>query len=376
MVCPYSMDDPGGVQAHAVELSAQLIRRGHHVSLLAPASPHTQVPDFVVRAGLSIPVPYNGSVARLGFTPSAFQAVRRWLGGHEFDLVHIHEPNAPSVSMMALQRAKVPVVATYHASAEKSRALATFIPVLTPMLERVRAGIAVSEMARRWQVEQLGGDPVLIPNGVDTRFFSSAEPWSSSDDPVSRLDPNRPRIIFLGRFDEPRKGLDVLIEAMPRISQVVPNIELVVVGTGDTTALSRRVAHVKDSITILGRLSHGAKARAFKASDIYVAPHLGGESFGIVLVEAMAAGAAVVASDIPAFRAVCADGDAGYLFPPGDTDALVVAVRELFADSDKRLKFARRGRERSRQFDWDYVATEVERVYETVLGLSRGRNEL
>ncbi|WP_296135693.1 glycosyltransferase family 4 protein [uncultured Corynebacterium sp.] len=374
MVCPYSMDDPGGVQAHAIELSEQLIRRGHIVSLLAPASLKTHVPDFVVRAGRSIPIPYNGSVARLSFTASAFHAVRRWLNTHEFDLVHIHEPNAPSVSMIALKMAKIPVVATYHASADRSRVLETFIPVLTPMLERVRAGIAVSEMARRWQVEQLGGDPILIPNGVDTKFFSSVDPWSGADDVISRLDPDRPRVIFLGRFDEPRKGLDVLIEAMPRISRAIPGIEVVVVGTGDAKALSRRVAHVRDSITILGRLSNSDKARAFKASDIYVAPHLGGESFGIVLVEAMAAGAAVVASDIPAFRAVCDDGDAGWLFPPGDTDALVAAVTELFSDKDKRQELAHKGFERSQRFDWSHVTTEVERVYETVLGPQGERN--
>lgn len=361
MVCPYSMDSPGGVQIHAIQLCERLRDRGHEVSLLAPASPDTPVPDFVVRAGRSIGIPYNGSVARLSFTPSALRAVRHWLATHDFDVVHVHEPNAPSLSLITLKLIEdTPVVATYHASAERSRALETVLPLIKPLLEKIQAGIAVSAMARKWQVEQLSSDPVLIPNGVETDFYYSATPWPNT---------GRPRIAFVGRFDEPRKGLDVILDGLPHIQKEVPDVELVVVGMGDADALRQKVAYLGESVTVIGRVSEEEKAQILKSSDIYVAPHLGGESFGIVLVEAMSAGTAVVASDIPAFAAVCEKGEAGRLFPVGDSQALAREVVSLLKDDDARKELADAGHSAAQRYDWSVVTQEVLRVYETVIGI-------
>lgn len=372
MVCPYSFDEPGGVQIHAIDLCTELIRRGHEVSLIGPGSEDADVPDFVEVGGGSIPIPYNGSVARLAFGPPTWKHLKRWIDRNDFDLVHIHEPNSPSYSMITLAKADGPIVATYHASASESLILRTFLPVLRPFLERIQGGIAVSEEARRWQVEMLSGDPVLIPNGVDTGTYRAAEP-------LKGLDPQRPRLMFLGRFEEPRKGFPLLLAALPAILRDIPDLELVVVGGGDRGELrqSLRKAGITvveglddpgpATVRILGRLSEKDKAAALAASDVYVAPNSGGESFGIVLVEAMAAGAAVVASDIPAFSAVTDHGHAGRLFTNGSRHSLAGTVIDTLTDHDGRAGLVERGVSRSGDFDWDRVTSQVERVYETVV---------
>lgn len=370
MVCPYSFDEPGGVQIHALDLCTELIRRGHEVSLIGPGGEDADVPDFVELGGGAIPIPYNGSVARLAFGPSTWRHLGDWIDRHDFDVIHIHEPNSPSYSMITLAKADGPIVATYHASASESLILRIFLPVLRPFLERIQGGIAVSEEARRWQVEMLSGDPVLIPNGVDTATYRES-------DPMPALDPTRPRIMFLGRFTESRKGFPLLMRALPAIVRDIPEVEVVVVGGGDTGELIQSlrkagVSYVEGvgesdaTVRLLGRLSEPDKAAALAASDVYVAPNTGGESFGIVLVEAMAAGAAVVASDIPAFAAVTDHGYAGRLFSNGSRRELARAVTAVLKDSNARELLVERGYERSRDFDWDRVTTQVERVYEAV----------
>lgn len=370
MVCPYSFDEPGGVQAHAIDLCRELRRRGHRVSLIGPGKDRSQVPDFVELGGSSIPIPYNGSVARLSFGPKSRRTVRRWISNNDFDILHIHEPNSPSYSMLSLAQVVGPVVATYHASASESKLLKLALPLLRPMLERIHAGIAVSEEARKWQVENLAGDPVLIPNGVETSTYRLAKP-------LPGLDPNRPRLMFLGRFDESRKGLQILLDAMPAISARFAEVELLIAGRGGVEALGERLKSAGLSYTlgmgpstatvrILGPVSEEDKAAALSSSDIYVAPNTGGESFGIVLVEGMAAGAAVVASDIPAFAAVGENGQSAALFRNGDAEDLVRVVAELLDDSSRRQALASRGEDRATQFDWSTVTSRVEEVYRTV----------
>lgn len=375
MVCPYSFDEPGGVQSHAIDLCAELRRRGHDVSLIGPGTDNSKVPDFVELGGSSIPIRYNGSVARLSFGPKTVRHIRRWVARNGFDVLHIHEPNSPSYSMLSLAQVQGPVVATYHASASESKLLKLALPFLRPILERIQGGIAVSEEARRWQVENLAGDPVLIPNGVETRLFREAIP-------LECLDPQRPRIMFLGRFDEPRKGLQVLLAAMPAIVAAVPNVELVIAGRGEVSALVDRLRKAGLSsiegrgpsdatVRILGPVSEDDKAAALSASDIYIAPNTGGESFGIVLVEGMAAGAAVLASDIPAFCAVGEDGRSAALFRNGDSGDLTRAAVELLQNERRRQEIAHRGSVRASTFDWETVTSQVEKVYEAVV--SQGR---
>ena len=353
MVCPYSFDEPGGVQAHVLDLAQTLIARGHEVRVLGPASEDTQLPDFVTRGGPAVAVPYNGSVARLSLGPHMRRVTRQFIALGEFDVLHVHEPNATSFSLAALRYADGPIVATYHASAASSVALKAALPILRANLEKISGGIAVSEMARRWQVEQVGTDPVVIPNGVDTSRFAAhcGEPNDSRE----------VEIVFLGRLDEPRKGLEVLLAGVGKLKSPEGSLRVTVMGDGAERS--------HPGVEFMGRVTEEEKARVLGRADIYVAPNTGGESFGIVLVEAMAAGCAVVASDLEAFAAVVdaqSDTPAGLLFPIGDADGLARQVQLLIDDPRTRNTLITAGKRRAALYDWERVASQVLAVYETV----------
>ncbi|MFE9783839.1 glycosyltransferase family 4 protein [Nocardia salmonicida] len=359
MICPYSFDVPGGVQAHVVELARVFIERGHKVSVLAPASDDTPLPDFVVSAGRAVAIPYNGSVARLSFGPMAYTRIRRWIDSNDFDVLHIHEPNAPSLSMLALKIAEGPIVATFHTSTTKSLVLSTFQGVLRPYHEKISGRIAVSELARRWQVEALGSDAVEIPNGVDVSAFARGEPLDGY--------PRAGRtVLFLGRYDEPRKGMDVLLGALPALIEHHPDVEILIVGRGDEDRLRREAGEHAGHLRFLGQVSDAEKAAALRSADVYVAPNLGGESFGIILIEAMAAGTPVVASELDAFRRVLRDGTAGLLTPIGDSAALATAIDTLLTDDDTRERLVSTATQVVAGYDWPVVAEQILRVYETV----------
>jgi phosphatidylinositol alpha-mannosyltransferase len=361
MVCPYSFDVPGGVQAHVLQLAAVLRARGHEVSVLAPASPHAVLPDYVVSAGRAVPIPYNGSVARLRFGPATHRKVKKWLGEGDFDVLHLHEPNAPSLSMLALKIAEGPIVATFHASTTKSLTLAVFQGMLRPMHEKIVGRIAVSDLARRWQMEALGTDAVEIPNGVDVASFAAAPRLAGYPRPGRT-------VLFLGRYDEPRKGMAVLLEALPRLVERFGEVEVLIVGPGDEDALRERAGALAGNLRFLGQVDDAGKASAMRSADVYCAPNTGGESFGIVLVEALAAGTAVVASDLDAFRRVLLDGEAGRLVPVGDGDALAEALIDVLEDDTLRQRLATAGTQAVARYDWSVVADEIMRVYETVAG--------
>lgn len=369
MVCPYSFDVPGGVQAHVAELAEVLIERGHKVSVLAPASDGTELPDFVVSAGRAVAIPYNGSVARLTFGPVSYARTRRWIAENDFDVLHIHEPNAPSLSMLAMKIAEGPIVATFHTSTTKSLVLSTFQGVLQPYLEKISGRIAVSELARRWQVESLGSDAVEIPNGVDVPAFAHARPLPGYPRPGKT-------VLFLGRYDEPRKGMAVLLGALPTLVAKYPDLEILVVGRGDEEKLRKEAGRYARHLRLLGQVSDADKASALRSVDAYCAPNLGGESFGIVLVEAMAAGAPVVASELDAFRRVLRDGTAGLLVPVGDSAALAAAIDSVLGDDDRRRALTDVARVVVGEYDWPVVAEQILRVYETVTVGSSGVREV
>lgn len=359
MVCPYSYDAPGGVQAHVVDLTRALRARGHEVRVLAPGTPGDEPVAGMTLTGPGVPIPYNGSVARLSFGPLTWRATRRWLRAEPLDVLHIHEPNAPSVGMIALALASGPIAATFHTSTTSSRVLETFDGVLAPFLEKIRGRIAVSDLARRWQMEALGSDAVEIPNGVDVGFFASA------DGSTERAE--APTVVFLGRYDEPRKGMDVLVRALPGVLARVPGLRLRIMGDGDERALRARLPAGLD-VEFLGRVDDARKARVLAGADVYCAPNTGGESFGMVLTEAMAAGAAVVASDLDAFRRVLDGGALGRLVPVGDAGALADALVAALDDAPARAATCAVAREAVSAYDWSVVADRVIRVYETIRG--------
>ncbi|MFV0494344.1 glycosyltransferase family 4 protein [Mycobacterium sp.] len=361
MVCPYSFDVAGGVQAHVLQLAQIMEARGHRVSVLAPVSIDAALPDFVVSAGRSVPIPYNGSVARLRFGPATQRKVKKWLADGDFDVLHLHEPNAPSLSMLALNVAQGPIVATYHTSTTRSLTLSVFGGILRPMHEKIVGRIAVSDLARRWQMESLGSDAVEIPNGVDVGFFASASPLAGYPRPGRT-------VLFLGRYDEPRKGMAVLLDAMPKVIQHFPDVQLLIVGRGDERELRTRAGDLTGHLRFLGQVDDAEKASALRSADVYCAPNTGGESFGIVLVEAMAAGTAVVASDLDAFRRVLADGDVGRLVAVDDSAALADGLVELLANDTQREHYVGAAAEAVRRYDWPVVAGQIMRVYQTVAG--------
>lgn len=361
MVCPYSFDVPGGVQSHVLQLADVMDRLGHHVSVLAPSSPGAELPDYVVSGGKAVPIPYNGSVARLRFGPATHRLVKRWLAEGDFDVLHLHEPNAPSLSMLALNIAEGPIVATFHTSTTKSLTLTVFEPILRPMHEKIVGRIAVSDLARRWQMEALGSDAVVIPNGVDVAAFASA--------PLLDGYPRTGKsVLFLGRYDEPRKGMAVLLRALPKLVERFPDVEILVVGRGDEDELRDDAGELASHLRFLGQVDDADKASAMRSADVYCAPHTGGESFGIVLVEAMAAGTAVVASDLDAFRQVLDDGAAGRLVPVDDATALADGLIEVLSDDAVRERYVATATQTVRRYDWSVVARQIMRVYETVSG--------
>ncbi|NAZ76109.1 glycosyltransferase [Kineococcus sp. T13] len=360
VVCPYSFDVPGGVQFHVRDLAEHLLGLGHHVRVLAPADDEGALPAFADPGGSVVAVPYNGSVARLSFGPVTAARVRRWLAEGRFDVVHVHEPLAPSTSLLALWAAQGPVVATFHTANLRSRAMQAAYPLLRPSLEKIAARIAVSEDARRTVVEHVGGDAVVVPNGVFTDAFARAPrrpAWSGTSE--------RPVVAFVGRLDEPRKGLPLLCEVVPLVRAVLPGARFLVAGRGDVDA-ARALLDDPSAVEFLGAVDDRAKESLLAGADVYLAPHTGGESFGIVLVEALAAGAAVVASDLGAFRRVLEDGRVGRLFPTGDARAAADAVLALLADPAERARLSAAGQVAARRYDWSVVAAEVLAVYETV----------
>lgn len=367
LVCPYSLDVPGGVQNHVKDLAEALIGLGHEVSVLAPTENGEALPSYVVSAGGAVPVPYNGSVARVSFGPVVAARVRRWLREGAFDVVHLHEPATPSISLLALWSTDRPVVATFHTSNVRSRAMSASGSILRPFLEKITARIAVSEYARNTLVQHIGGEPVVIPNGVYVDRFAHAVPrqdWRGAG----------PTIAFVGRIDEPRKGLPLLLEAFGPIAAAHPGARVLVVGGGDQKAARRRVTgDLGGDVVFLGRISDADKAAALRTADLYVAPNTGGESFGIVLVEAMAAATPVLASDIPAFRRVLGDGAYGTTFRTADADDLAGKAIAVLGDGFQREALRDAASAVVGKYDWSSVAGRIVQVYETVAEPGGGR---
>ncbi|HSZ44475.1 MAG TPA: glycosyltransferase family 4 protein [Streptosporangiaceae bacterium] len=361
IVCPYDWEVPGGVREHISGLAEALIELGHEVSVIAPADDDADLPYYVVPAGRAVPVPYNGSVARLAFGFLSAGRVRRWLKDGDFDVLHVHEPAAPSLSLLACWVADGPIVATMHAAMPRSRALHAAQPILASALEKISGRIAVAEAARSTLVEHLGGDAVLIPNGLHVSRYEKAEPLPGFPGRGGTLG-------FLGRLDEARKGLDILLAAFTLMAAERPDLRLLVAGRGDPDEVYAQVPPaLRDRVVLLGQVSDADRIRMLHSVDVFCAPNTGGESFGYVLVEAMASGAPIVASDLEAFRQVLRGGEAGELFPTGDPAALAAAAGRLLDDPARRATLAANAAVAVREFDWSVVARDVLRVYQAVV---------
>ena len=357
MVSPYAWDTPGGVQVHIRDLARYYLNQGHEISVLAPVSDESKVnEDFVVPAGKPISVPYNGAVARVLFGPVASSRVRQWISRNDFDVLHLHEPAIPSLSLLACWSAEGPLVGTFHAGASRQRVAFAIAPLLEPVIEKLSARIAVSEVARETLTLNLETDAVVIPNGINVSHFSDgelSEEWRK---------PNT--IGFIGRFDEPRKGLKVLLDALPIIAKTIPDIRIMIAGPGEGLDIVKSVPpQLRSKLTFLGRISEEEKAQLLRSVSLYVAPNTGGESFGIILTEAMAAGTTVVASDIPAFADVLNRGQYGALFTNEDSLHLAGVITDLLSNPQRRLALGDNGKSAANRYDWSEVAEQIMDVY-------------
>jgi len=356
IVCPYSWDTPGGVQNHIRDLAEFLIGAGHDVSVLAPATDEENLPPYVVHAGKPISIPYNGAVARVLFGPVAFARVRQWISQGDFDLLHLHEPAIPSISLLACWAADGPMVGTFHAAAKRQKIIFAIGPILEPAIEKLSARIAVSEAARLTLTDHLDTNAVVIPNGIYASRYGARVPqakWQGNT------------IGFIGRFEEPRKGLAVLLDALPVIARFAPDVKVFVAGPGDSSEIEKQIdPQLRHRFEFLGKISEEEKADFVSSISVYVAPNTGGESFGIILAEALAGGACVVASDIPAFDDLLGHGEFGALFKSEDSTDLAKVIIDLLRDSKKRSELASRGQLRGQSFDWKIVAQQIYSVYE------------
>lgn len=364
LVCPYGWDTPGGVQSHVRDLAEYLISKGHYVSVLAPVINEESVPEYVTSAGKPIAIPYNGAVARVLFGPIAFARVRQWISNGNFDLLHLHEPAIPSISLLACWAAEGPMVGTFHAAAKRQKAIFAIGPILEPVIEKLTARIAVSEAARETLTEHLETDAVVIPNGIYADRYRDGEilnKWSGNT------------IGFIGRFEEPRKGLSVLLDALPIIARFAPDVRVLVAGPGDHKEVSENIdPQLRHRFEFLGRISEKEKADFLSSVAIYVAPNTGGESFGIILAEALAGGATVLASDIPAFDSLLGHGEYGALFQSENAHDLAKVAIDLLRDDEKRKDLSRKGKDYAQRFDWDVVAEDIYSIYEMALVGSSG----
>ncbi|MFM2144559.1 MAG: hypothetical protein RI899_347 [Actinomycetota bacterium] len=359
IVCPYGWDTPGGVQNHVRDLAEYLIVAGHNVSVLAPVIDESKIPTYVTSAGKPIAIPYNGAVARVLFGPIAFARVRQWIAQGDFDILHLHEPAIPSISLLACWAAEGPMVGTFHAAAKRQKAIFAIGPILEPVIEKLSARIAVSEAARETLTEHLETDAVVIPNGIYAdryRDGMAQEKWQGNT------------LGFIGRFEEPRKGLSVLVDALPIISRFAPDVRVFIAGPGEADEVIKSIdPQLRSRFTFLGRITEQDKANFLASISLYIAPNTGGESFGIILAEALAGGATVVASDIPAFDSLLEHGRYGELFQSESSTELAKRVIDLLRDEKRRVELGKAGKLHAQQFDWKVVADQIFSIYEMSL---------
>jgi phosphatidylinositol alpha-mannosyltransferase len=358
--CPYDWHAPGGVQVHVRQLASHLASRGHQVLVIAPGD-RPAVEPWVRIVGRPSPVRFNGSRVPVCFGPRVALAVRRTLRDFVPDVVHVHEHLSPSVSMFATAFSEAPVVATFHAGYELSISSILYSVealLLWRLSRQVTDGIAVSLAAAATIRSRARIRLQIVPNGIDVDRFSVPRARGSA----------RRTMLFVGRL-EPRKGFGDAVRAFEALARSLPNVDLLVVGSGPGQDAIRHLApSLRDRVTMLGALPNESLPHHYAAADVFVAPSTGRESFGVVLLEAMAAGLPIVTSDIEGYREVVRHEREGLLVPPSDPLAVAHAVSRLIGDDALARRLGDAGRIRARDYAWTRVAGEVEAVYIAALG--------
>jgi phosphatidylinositol alpha-mannosyltransferase len=357
LACPYAWDDAGGVQVHVRELAMRLRERGHDVVVLTPARTDPEEP-WVVRIGSPVDVAYNASNAPIDPRPWSRRAVRHALATFGPDVIHTHQPMAPSTGLWATLEARAPVVGTFHSGATRARLYDMAAPVLRRVANRLAIRIAVSERAAEFERVRIGGSFRIVPNGVDVARFAAAAPVA--------LAPGR-TALFVGRLDA-RKGFPVAVEAFGLLAATRADLRLVVAGDGpDRDAVDDLPLPLRARVTMLGPVPNEDLPGVSAACDVYLGAAIGGESFGLVLIEAMAAGVPVVASAIPGYDEVVTHDVSGILVPPRDAVAMADAAGRVLDDRSLAERLVAGGRERAAEFDWARVVPMLEGCYDDAL---------
>ena len=368
LVSPYNVQHPGGVSEHITHLRTEFCRLGHRVTVIAPRANRggLEVKDGFYGVGRAVSIPAGGARARLTLDVTLYADVKALMRREAFDVVHLHEPLMPVLPYMVLLNSRAVNVGTFHAFRTANPWYTAFKPYMAFVLSRLDGRIAVSEPAREYASQYFEGPYDVIPNGIDVERYGHGVvpfPWAGD---------GTPRILFVGRFDESRKGFKYLLRALPLVRQQFPRARLVVVGTGRP----ERFAGLTESYGIAGVDYQGfvdaeAKARYFASCDVVCVPSTRNESFGFVLLEAMAAGKAVVATDIPGYASVVSHERHGLLVPPRDPQALALALVRLLADAGLRARLGRQGQEEAARYAWPRVAAQVLAVYDRAADAAR-----
>ncbi|HCI79982.1 MAG TPA: hypothetical protein DHW02_09845 [Ktedonobacter sp.] len=369
-VCPYDWNYPGGLRDHIFNLSNQLIQMGHDVHILTPGldTHDTQSGVPVHRTGRTIPFPFNGSIARISIVPSLAWNVRRILQREHFDVIHIHEPLVPGLSLNALRLSRTTTIGTFHAFAQSDitslphLVYSSASPLLRRYFRRLDGRIAVSSAAHQFISRYFPADYRIIPNGIDgQRFHSQIAPLPQFMD-------GKRNILFVGRFEE-RKGARYLLQAIPAIRERHRNTRLIFVGEGQLRAGLQRVVEQAAWLDIVfaGRVSEDEKPRYFASSHVFCAPSTGGESMGVVLLEAMASGTPLVASNIPGYATVVTSGVDGLLTAPRNSEELAHAIASLLENEPLRQQLIQAGLQKVHTYVWPFIAQRIMDYYYTLL---------
>lgn len=373
-VSPYDYPYAGGVQEHIRHLSRHFQARGHQVQILAASSAdEDELQDNIIKVSDTIvPIPFSGSIVRISISPRVYWRIKRILEEGRFDIIHLHEPMVPLLPLVVLRHAKAVTVGTFHAYRETHAAYEWGKPAIQPFIDRLDGKIVVSEAARSTVARYFPGEYVVIPNGVEVDRFADPDII-----PVEEFFDGRPNILFVGRLEK-RKGFKYLLQAFRFIKAAVPEARLLVVGKYDEEDLEPFVWYVQHhelrDVHFIGYVPGDELPRYYRTADVCCVPSTGFESFGIVLLEAMASGTAVVATSIPGYREVLTDGKEGLLVPPGNVDDLASATIALLNDPDRRRQMGCAGQATAQQYRWEIIARRVLDYYETLLAERQRRS--
>lgn len=370
LVSPFDFSHPGGVNEHILHLDQEFRALGHQTRILSPRSDDEDEEDdgHFYKLGVTVPVPSNGSTARITLSPFVSGKVKEFLLRERFDIVHLHEPLAPTLPLIVLLHSKAANVGTFHAARSSNLGYFYGKPLLSYFHGKLNARIAVSPAAREFIDQYFPGTYDIIPNGIDIDQFGP------DVEPVARWRDGSQNILFVGRFNESRKGLKYLLRAFALVRMQFPNSRLLVVGPGNPKRFDRLIERFEiDRVEFIGPVTKEGLASYYATCDVFCAPSTGRESFGIVLLEAMASGKPVVATDITGYAAVARHGEEALLVERKNPEALAMALVHVLADQQLAASLGAAGRARAEEHSWSRIAGRVIDLYERTLARSGRR---